>query len=588
MNAPFRFLGAFLLLFAVAVISLASLPSTSNGDQTDITREKTPDGMEVLQRGPIHEAFAQPIEANPQPSPPVPKQPPPPIPEVPPDQKPEGSNVQWIPGYWSWDSDRKDFIWVSGVYRNMPEGRAYTPGYWTQTADGWRWVPGYFASEGQTQTQYVPQPPTTVENGPSSPAPGDDYFYSPGSWVYDGSQFLWRPGFWAPYQSGLVWVNSYYTWTPAGYTFVPGYWDYPLANRGLLFAPVYFNTPLWNTPGWCYRPRILVGLANLLNYLFWRPGYPGYFYGGYYGPYYAGLGFQPWFGGPFWFNPLFNYYRWHYRGNPGWFPGIQNVYRNTTIVNRTNNFLTPLNRFQGNLTRVTPSQMNLHKSNIQHFQQLVQNRNRLETTAARAGLPASGFRTVNFNTGKIGQTTAASGFANKGPGATTIRSFTPGGIHAVSNWNGTHGKQGLVGKPPASTLSTTRIGPLGGNSTYGKVHVPSNFANLQSFHPKTNIVGTQRHNTVQSFYPRVGGVTNPSGVGHSNFFFTPSRGSSGFTSPSRNFTPSRTFTPPAAGRSFHVPTYRPAPSMHFGGGGGQHFGGAHFGGGHGGGHGGHR
>ncbi len=37
-----------------------------------------------------------------------------------PDQKPEGTNVQWIPGYWSWDDERKDYLWVSGFKRDVP------------------------------------------------------------------------------------------------------------------------------------------------------------------------------------------------------------------------------------------------------------------------------------------------------------------------------------------------------------------------------------------------------------------------------------------------------------------------------------
>ena len=49
--------------------------------------------------------------------------PPDPIPEEPPDQKPKGDNVQWIPGYWAWDDDRQDFLWVSGCWRVPPSGR---------------------------------------------------------------------------------------------------------------------------------------------------------------------------------------------------------------------------------------------------------------------------------------------------------------------------------------------------------------------------------------------------------------------------------------------------------------------------------
>src|ERR1700752_3829529 len=63
------------------------------------------DGVTVLARGPVHEAYAEPSEVQPQATPLVTKQPPDPIEEVPPDQKPDGDNVQWIPGYWQWDAD---------------------------------------------------------------------------------------------------------------------------------------------------------------------------------------------------------------------------------------------------------------------------------------------------------------------------------------------------------------------------------------------------------------------------------------------------------------------------------------------------
>src|SRR5262245_38484932 len=67
------------------------------------------EGFEVLARGPMHEAFAQPANTRPEAPPIVPKQPPKPIEEEPPAQKPEGANVQWFGGYWSWDDELKDF-----------------------------------------------------------------------------------------------------------------------------------------------------------------------------------------------------------------------------------------------------------------------------------------------------------------------------------------------------------------------------------------------------------------------------------------------------------------------------------------------
>ena len=84
--------------------------------QTDNKNPVDDGGILVQSRGPLHEAFAQPVDLNPTPTTPVPKAPPPAVPELPPGEKPAGANVQWIPGYWGWDPDKNDFLWVSGVW----------------------------------------------------------------------------------------------------------------------------------------------------------------------------------------------------------------------------------------------------------------------------------------------------------------------------------------------------------------------------------------------------------------------------------------------------------------------------------------
>jgi hypothetical protein len=312
------FLATFLLLSADSSPGQVPLPGAPPEAKID-------DPIEVQTRGPVHEAYAQPTDLQPEPGPMVPKQPPEPIPELPPEQQPEGENVQWIGGYWAWDADRNDFLWVSGIYRNGPPGRRYVAGYWTQTDEGWRWVSGFWASEQREEIPYVPEPPATLERGPSVPGP-DENFYVPGSWVWRDERFVWRPGFWSPYQSGRVWTHAHYVWTPGGCVFVDGYWDYPLEERGLLFSPVVFHQPLWHTPGWYYRPRYLVTCDSLFDSLFFRPRHCHYYYGDWYGPRYAGLGFRPWFHGSFAFDPLYRYYRWHHRHDRDWDHGIRQAH----------------------------------------------------------------------------------------------------------------------------------------------------------------------------------------------------------------------------------------------------------------------
>src|SRR5260370_41182141 len=80
-----------------------------------------------MARGPVHEAFAAPA-SEPTPSPLVAKKPPAPIEEMPPEDKPEG-DVVWIGGYWSWDDDRSDYLWVSRCWRTKPPATEWVPGY---------------------------------------------------------------------------------------------------------------------------------------------------------------------------------------------------------------------------------------------------------------------------------------------------------------------------------------------------------------------------------------------------------------------------------------------------------------------------
>src|SRR5687768_2137048 len=101
------------LLFALPLLGLPLLLTDSGRGQDPIDLEpKTPrvddgavDGIEPLVRGPIHEAYAQPVDFRPEPGEPLPKPPPDPIPEIAPDLRPEGDNVHWIPGYWAWDPE---------------------------------------------------------------------------------------------------------------------------------------------------------------------------------------------------------------------------------------------------------------------------------------------------------------------------------------------------------------------------------------------------------------------------------------------------------------------------------------------------
>ncbi|WP_435010716.1 YXWGXW repeat-containing protein [Tundrisphaera lichenicola] len=269
------------------------------------------EGAEILTRGPIHEAFAEPIIYDPTPSPAVPKEPPPPVEETPPDQKPEGANVNWIPGYWAWDDTREDYLWISGLWRDIPPGRQWVPGYWGEAEGGFRWVPGAWTSTTQPEASYYPTPPASLEAGPNCPAPSPNSVWTPGYWDWQGDRFTWRPGFWIDYQPDWVWVPAHYVWTPGGCLFVDGYWDWPVDRRGTPFAPVYFAPTPVARPRIAYTPTVTLVASAIWTSVFIQPNRNQYCFGDYYGQGGNRGGAVPWYDfhhGRRGYDPLFAHY----------------------------------------------------------------------------------------------------------------------------------------------------------------------------------------------------------------------------------------------------------------------------------------
>ncbi|HEV3383664.1 MAG TPA: hypothetical protein VG097_02550 [Gemmata sp.] len=356
-----------LLLITVVAMGLGLTAGLMPAQQQQPPAQQAADannGMEVLSRGPVHEAYAD-THAESSSTPAVTKMPPDGIEELPPDHKPDGNNVQWIPGYWHWDEDRKDFTWISGFWRSVPPGRVWVPGSWRGVPDAqqnsWQWVPGVWqeapaqqaiqGQQAQHEVQYLSEPPKTLEVGPQSTAPTATSFYSPGGWVWRGGRYAWQPGYWMEYRAGWVWVPPHYRWSPIGYIYVEGYWDYPLATRGVMYAPVGYTNAVYLQPGYVYTPTYVVSDQCMMGAMFVRRGWGCYYFGDYYGPAYATGGYSAWCGttgpngvfvvgygaGPRWgYDPLWGYYSVAYRGSPGWRDGMGTLY-----VGRFNGTIAP-------------------------------------------------------------------------------------------------------------------------------------------------------------------------------------------------------------------------------------------------------
>jgi len=308
------------LLGAVSSLVLAGTLLLAPGA---FAQESAGENVQVLTRGPVHEAFAESISYEPQPGLIISSRVPEPIEELPPEQKPEGDNVTWISGYWAWDDDQNDFIWISGIWRNLPPGRQWVPGYWNDIGDGkYQWTAGYWADATIEVVSYVPTPPPrSVDSGPNVDAPSRDHSWIPGNWFWVDNRYAWRPGYWVPLRSNWTWVPSRYCWTRRGYVYVDGYWDYAVAGRGVLFAPVYFRDRYYDRPDYSYTPLIVVALNVFSNHLFVRPRYGQYYFGDYYAPRYQTSGFctsYSWGTSRGGYDPIYAYDRWQHRDDQTW------------------------------------------------------------------------------------------------------------------------------------------------------------------------------------------------------------------------------------------------------------------------------
>jgi len=271
---------------------------------------------EVLTRGPLNEAFAQPVNLEDQTGFIAPIEPPANIEEVPPAERPAGEQFAWVPGYWAWDSDRNGYIWVSGCWRAVPPGMYWLPGYWSRTAQGWQWVAGFWTPVSNNEIEYMPAPPALTGVEPPGPAPSPDKLWVPPCWYWHNGQYIRRPGYWIAAQADWVWVPSHYVRTPRGYVFANGHWDYALGRRGVLFAPVYFPRHTYERPGFSYVLSIAINIGNLQFGLFTRPQYSHYYFGDYYDSTYIGIGIFPWYECEqrhTWYDPIYVHDRWRHQ-----------------------------------------------------------------------------------------------------------------------------------------------------------------------------------------------------------------------------------------------------------------------------------
>ena len=176
--------------------------------------------------------------------------------------------------------------------------------------------------------------PRSTATGPATPAPSENHLYVPGSWVYRDDRYVWRPGYWSEHRPGWIWVRPT-TGGPRRLRLHRWLLGLPAGRpRRAVRAGLHPARGLFRSRRTSTRRRYVVREDCLYGAFFCRRGYGSYYFGDYFSPGYASLGFSAWCGGfglsvgfgGGWYDPLFGYYSCGFRGDPFWAPGSSDLY----------------------------------------------------------------------------------------------------------------------------------------------------------------------------------------------------------------------------------------------------------------------
>lgn len=227
--------------------------------------------IQPYENGPVHEAYVTPVSAELLLDA-VEFEPPEPLNERIPKQL--DIQAEWISGYWKWDLNANDFVWVSGVWRRPPPGHQWIAGFWKKYDQEWVRIPGYWSRIPEQNVDFISMPPPDSIDENMAPPPSSNYFWVGGHWyfMFDKHEYHWVSGHWEEFDSQWVLVPAHYIWRPGGYVYIPAYWDWPIEERGTAYASVIID------PDYRYRvafePILILKPEKIVKQLFLY--YPDY------------------------------------------------------------------------------------------------------------------------------------------------------------------------------------------------------------------------------------------------------------------------------------------------------------------------
>ena len=255
------------------------------------------------------------VSLTPQPTQAVPGEPPQPINEVPADVRPDSPDAEWLPGYWGWDAESKQFVWISGSWRLPPPGTRWVPGYWTAGAAGAQRVPGFWVAADTQQVSYLPAPPAYQDEGvdPASP-PSPDVFWVPGYWAWANGKYGWEAGYWARMVQNWMWIAARLRMDAEWLRFCRrplGLSDRPAWNA---FQPRGFSNSALSAGEFQLQPWLPRRPGAARGQFVRRSGLPGLLLWRLLRTQYAQAGIYPWYAvgtGPYLYDPIFAYRGWY-------------------------------------------------------------------------------------------------------------------------------------------------------------------------------------------------------------------------------------------------------------------------------------
>jgi hypothetical protein len=118
---------------------------------------------------------------------------------------------------------------------------------------------------------YTEQPPPPLPDYQQPPDPGENYYWTPGYWNYEGAGYYWVPGAWvvAPF-TGALWTPPYWNYEGARYRLHPGYWAshvgyYGGINYGFGYVGRGYYGGYWNNGKLYYNRSVTNVNINVVH-----------------------------------------------------------------------------------------------------------------------------------------------------------------------------------------------------------------------------------------------------------------------------------------------------------------------------------